>query len=276
LKSVILCGGRGSRLQETTQGLSPKPMVEVGERPMLWHIMKIYDHFGFTEFVLCLGHLSYVIKQYFLNFELQHSDITIDMSDRKNIVCHKYHSPFNWKVTLAETGLDSMTGSRIARIEPYVNNDTFMLTYGDGVADIDLKKLLEFHRSTVINAALHDQPVRMTKGEQLRDFCFVDDIANTFIEAAQTTIGDHELFNLGTGKGISLKDAAQTIIKVIGKKVPVLLGDQPYRKKEAYSLIADTVDLPPYLNNCMKTSFETGIKKTLEWIKNRNNIETNK
>jgi len=143
MKVVILAGGMGTRLSEETD-LKPKPMAEIGEKPMLWHIMKIYSHYGFNDFVLCLGYKGYMIKEYFANYFLHQADVTIDMKNNKMEVHHKKAEP--WRVTMVDTGLNTMTGGRVKRIQKYVGNEPFMLTYGDGVADIDLKKLVAFHR----------------------------------------------------------------------------------------------------------------------------------
>jgi len=146
-KVVILCGGRGTRIREETE-FRPKPMVEIGHKPLLWHIMKIYSFYGFNDFVLCLGYKGEMVKEYFLNYELLNSDFTIEVgAENKNIRVHNLHHRDRWKVTLADTGLNAMTGSRVKAIEPYIDTDNFMLTYGDGVANIDLKRLMEFHLS---------------------------------------------------------------------------------------------------------------------------------
>ncbi len=143
MKVVLLAGGLGTRLSEETD-IKPKPMVEIGGKPILWHIMKIYSHYGFNEFIICLGYKGHVIKEYFSNFFLHHSDVTFDLKENKMEV-HNSEAE-NWKITLVDTGKDSMTGGRIKRIEKYVNNSTFMLTYGDGVSDINIKELVEFHK----------------------------------------------------------------------------------------------------------------------------------
>lgn len=143
MKIVILAGGFGSRLSEETD-LKPKPMIEIGEKPILWHIMKIYSHYGFNEFIICLGYKAYMIKEYFANYFIHSSDVTIDLGKNKVEVLGSKAEP--WKVTLIDTGLNTMTGGRIKRIQKYIGNETFMLTYGDGLADINLKKLLEFHK----------------------------------------------------------------------------------------------------------------------------------
>ena len=144
LKVVILAGGFGTRLSEETH-LKPKPMVEIGGKPILWHIMKIYSHFGFNDFIICLGYKGYLIKEYFANYYLHMSDVTFDMKDNKMQVHQNYAEP--WKVTLIDTGYNTMTGGRIKRVQQYINNETFMMTYGDGVGDIDINRLLEFHKA---------------------------------------------------------------------------------------------------------------------------------
>ena len=144
MKVVILAGGYGSRISEESH-LVPKPMIEIGHRPLLWHIMKIYSHFGFNDFVICLGFKSKVIKDYFLSYDYYQSDFTIDFANRRSIkIKDTVVEP--WKVTLVDTGEDTMTGARIKSIEKYIDDDHFMLTYGDGVAAINLHELVECHR----------------------------------------------------------------------------------------------------------------------------------
>ena len=143
MKVVILAGGLGTRISEETV-VRPKPMVEIGGRPILWHIMKIYSHYGFHEFVICLGFKGYMIKEYFSNYFLHMSDVTFDMKNNTMEVHQRYAEP--WKVTLVDTGMETMTGGRVKAVAPYIGNETFMLTYGDGVADVDIRKLLAYHR----------------------------------------------------------------------------------------------------------------------------------
>ena len=145
MKVAILCGGLGTRLREETE-FRPKPMVEVGGRPILWHIMKIYDHYGFREFVLCLGYRGNVIKEYFLNYAAMNNDFTIALDATPNIEYHGAHDELGFRVTLVDTGQNTMTGGRVRRVARFVDGGTFMVTYGDGLADINLGKLLEFHR----------------------------------------------------------------------------------------------------------------------------------
>ncbi len=144
MKVVILAGGLGTRLGEETE-VRPKPMVEIGGRPILWHIMKIYSHYGFNEFVICLGYKGYQIKEYFANYFLHQADVTFDLSNNTVEVHERKAEP--WRVTLVDTGLGSMTGGRIKRVRAYSGGGPFMMTYGDGLADIDLPALLDFHRS---------------------------------------------------------------------------------------------------------------------------------
>jgi glucose-1-phosphate cytidylyltransferase len=143
MKVVILAGGFGTRLSEETD-LKPKPMVEIGSEPILWHIMKIYSYYGFNDFIICLGYKGYIIKEYFANYYLHNTDVTLDLQNN-NIITHGNRSE-PWKVTLIDTGINTMTGGRLKRVKEYIGKETFMMTYGDGLADIDIIKLLEFHQ----------------------------------------------------------------------------------------------------------------------------------
>lgn len=144
MKVVILAGGYGTRISEESH-LKPKPMIEVGERPILWHIMKIYSSYGFNDFIICLGYKGYCIKEYFAHYFLHESDVTFDFKNQNQRLIHN-HSAEPWSVTLVNTGLETMTGGRVKRIRDYVQNEPFMLTYGDGVADINLQELLSYHK----------------------------------------------------------------------------------------------------------------------------------
>lgn len=143
MKVVLLAGGLGTRLSEETV-LKPKPMVEIGGMPILWHIMKIYSAYGFNDFVVCLGYKGYIIKEYFANYFLHKSDVTIDLSKNSMEVHDSQAEP--WKITLVDTGNDSMTGGRIKRIQPHIGNETFMLNYGDGVSNINITELVNYHK----------------------------------------------------------------------------------------------------------------------------------
>jgi glucose-1-phosphate cytidylyltransferase len=182
MKVVVLCGGSGTRLREETE-FRPKPMVDIGGRPILWHIMKTYAHYGFTDFVLCLGYKGHAIKEYFLNYEAMNNDFTICMGEKSKIQYHDQHGEQGFTVTLADTGAESMTGGRIARIQRYIDGETFLLTYGDGVADVDVRRLFEFHQShgkiaTVTSVA----PVSRFGVIELHD----DDRVRVFKEKPQT------------------------------------------------------------------------------------------
>ena len=144
MKVVLLAGGFGTRISEESH-LKPKPMIEIGEKPILWHIMKYYSQFGFCEFVICLGYKQYVVKEFFADYFLHTSDVTFDLAANKMEVHNNYAEP--WKVTLVDTGLNTMTGGRIKRIQPFIGDEPFMLTYGDGLSDVDLKALAAFHQA---------------------------------------------------------------------------------------------------------------------------------
>jgi len=161
MKVVILAGGMGTRISEESH-LKPKPMIEIGERPILWHIMKIYSHYGFDEFIICLGYKSSVVKDYFANYFMYESDVTFNFKSGKEIFTHR-HFAEKWTVTLVNTGLDTMTGGRVKRIQKYVGNEPFMLTYGDGVSDVNIHKLMDFHKS-------HGQYVTVTAAQPLGRF----------------------------------------------------------------------------------------------------------
>jgi glucose-1-phosphate cytidylyltransferase len=146
MKVVILCGGKGTRMREETE-FRPKPLVEIGNMPVLWHIMKIYSHYGFKEFILPLGYKGSMIKEYFMNFEWLANDFTLELGKGKGRITHHVHALDDWTITFADTGLETNTGGRVKKIEKYIDGDEFFLTYGDAVADVDIPALLEFHRS---------------------------------------------------------------------------------------------------------------------------------
>lgn len=146
MQVVILCGGQGTRIRDVAEDI-PKPMIPIGGKPILWHIMKTFSSQGLNEFILCLGHKSWVIKRYFLDYHLAGADFSLSLQSSGAVEVHSSEPLENWHVTLAETGLDAMTGCRVKRIEKYIRGDRFLLTYGDGVADVNIPKLLAFHRS---------------------------------------------------------------------------------------------------------------------------------
>lgn len=145
MKVVLLAGGFGTRISEESQ-FKPKPMIEIGGKPILWHIMKEYSYYGFNEFIICAGYKQHIIKEWVANYFLHNSDFTLDFTAGENsMTVHAQHCE-PWKITVVDTGLNTMTGGRIKRIQPYVGNETFMMTYGDGVCDVDISKLVEFHK----------------------------------------------------------------------------------------------------------------------------------
>ena len=165
-KVVILCGGLGTRLREETE-YRPKPMVEIGGRPVLWHVMKLFAHYGMTEFVLCAGYRGQMIKDYFLNYEARNSDLTVTLGDHSSVRFHGTHLETGWEVTVADTGELTQTGGRVKRVERYLDGDTFVVTYGDGLADVNLTALLEHHRA-------HGKMATVTTTRPLSRFGIVD------------------------------------------------------------------------------------------------------
>lgn len=183
MKVVLLAGGFGTRISEESR-FKPKPMIEIGGMPILWHIMKEYAHFGFNEFIICAGYKQHVIKEYFADYFLHTSDVTFDFTNGHEVIVHRRHAE-PWKVTVVDTGLNTMTGGRIKRIAPYVNNETFMLTYGDGVSDVPMDKLLAFHKS-------HGKICTMTAVKPEGRFGILDLDGNTiasFREKSQKDVG---------------------------------------------------------------------------------------
>ena len=174
MKVVLLAGGLGTRISEESH-LKPKPMIEIGEKPILWHIMKYYSQFGFHDFVICLGYKQYVVKEFFADYFLHTSDVTFDLANNSMEVHNNYSEP--WKVTLVDTGLNTMTGGRVKRIQPFIGEEPFMLTYGDGVCDVDLNALLKFHEShgkiasmTTVNIAQLKGVLDIDEGDVVRSF----------------------------------------------------------------------------------------------------------
>jgi glucose-1-phosphate cytidylyltransferase len=175
MKVVILAGGLGTRLSEETD-LRPKPMIEIGGKPIIWHIMKIYSSFGFNDFIICCGYKGYLIKEYFANYFLHQADVTIDLTNNSMDVHHSNAEP--WKITLVDTGLNTMTGGRIKRIQKYIN-ETFLLTYGDGVGDINIKELVDFHKKngknvtvTVVQPSGRFGSIQFDEKDEVKVFAF--------------------------------------------------------------------------------------------------------
>lgn len=146
MKVVILCGGKGTRIREESE-FRPKPLIQIGDKPILWHIMKTYAHYGFKDFILCVGYKGAMIKDYFLNYEAINNDFTIELGEHHKIHFHNNHDETDWNVTIVDTGHETQTGARIKRVEKYIDTDQFMVTYGDGVASIDIDQLVKFHNT---------------------------------------------------------------------------------------------------------------------------------
>ncbi|ABO50418.1 glucose-1-phosphate cytidylyltransferase [Desulforamulus reducens MI-1] len=184
MKVVILCGGKGTRLKEET-AFRPKPLVTVGKKPILWHIMKYYSHYGFKDFILCLGYLGEMIKQYFIQYDLMNNDLTISFDSRSEIQIHRKQD-LDWQVTLADTGIEAMTGCRLKRIEKYIGDAAdFMVTYGDGLCNVDLAELYHFHRSHGCLATVTGVRPLSRFGE----LAVQGDTVKTFSEKTQVTRG---------------------------------------------------------------------------------------
>lgn len=162
MKVILLAGGLGTRISEESQ-YKPKPMIEIGGMPILWHIMKEYSYYGFNDFIICAGYKQHIIKEWFADYFLHTSDITFDFTEGNKMIIHNMKAE-PWKVTVVDTGLNTMTGGRIKRIQPYIGNETFMMTYGDGVCDVDISKLLEFHKAHRKTATLTAVMLEQQKG----------------------------------------------------------------------------------------------------------------
>lgn len=189
MKVVILAGGFGTRISEESQ-FKPKPMIEIGGKPILWHIMKLYSHYGFNEFVICAGYKQHVIKQYFSDYFLHNSDITFDFSDGNHVIIHRRNTE-PWKVTIVDTGLNTMTGGRVKRIKDYVGDEPFFLTYGDGVSNVDIREELAYHKK-------HGKLITIAAYNAGQRFGVLDIAANGRItEFREKTKGDGNMINIG-------------------------------------------------------------------------------
>ena len=190
MKTLILAGGYGTRISEESQ-FKPKPMVDLGGKPILWHIMKLYSYHGFNEFIICAGYKQHVIKEYFADYFLHTSDITYDFTGGKNEMTVHHNASEPWKVTVVDTGLGTMTGGRVRRVKDYIGGEPFMLTYGDGVSDLDITKLLAFHRS-------HGKMVTMSAYNAGQRFGVLDIAGDGSVrEFREKTQGDGNLINIG-------------------------------------------------------------------------------
>lgn len=190
MKVVILAGGLGTRISEESQ-FKPKPMIELGGRPILWHIMKLYSHYGFNEFVICAGYKQHVIKEYFANYFLHTSDITYDFTQGRNELTIHHSAVEPWQVTVVDTGLNTMTGGRVKRIQEYVEGEPFMLTYGDGVCDVDIGELVKFHQN-------HGKLATLTTVIQKQQKGVLDiDVTGSVKSFREKQVGDGAAINAG-------------------------------------------------------------------------------
>ena len=187
MKAVILAGGHGTRISEETH-LKPKPMIEIGGKPLLWHIMKLYSSYGINDFVICCGYKGYMVKEYFANYFLHMSDVTFHMKDNHMEVHHKFVEP--WTVTLVDTGLNTMTGGRLKRIKEYVQDDTFCFTYGDGLTDVNISELINFHKNNNTKATV-------TSVQQPGRFGTLDITGNKITKFKEKPVGDGNWINGG-------------------------------------------------------------------------------
>lgn len=243
MKVVILAGGRGTRISEETENI-PKPMVEIGGRPILCHIMKTYSKYGFNQFIICLGYKGYLIKEYFSHYFLHKSDVTIDLVNNKTTIHNTASEP--WEITLVDTGLDTMTGGRLKRIEKYVGNETFMMTYGDGVSDVDIESLVKFHKNNKAAATV-------TAVQPLGRFGSLDITANdkvrSFLEKPK---GDNSWVNAGY---FVLKPEVFKCIK----------GDDMSWEKEPLEKLASEGKLAAYKHE--------GFWKCMDTLRDKNELE---
>lgn len=236
MKVVLLAGGFGTRISEESH-LKPKPMIEIGDMPILWHIMKMYSYHGYNEFVICCGYKSYMIKEYFADYYLHRSDVTFDFSNNNKMVIHSNFSE-PWKVTLVDTGLHTMTGGRIKRIQKYIGNEPFLLTYGDGVSDVDIAKTIEFHKN-------HGKLATMTTVNIGQKFGVLDiELDNTITSFREKSDNDGSMINAG--------------FMVLEPKVfDFIEGDDTIFEKEPLEKIAAMGELKAYKHEgfwqCMDT-----------------------
>ena len=242
MKVVILAGGFGTRISEETD-IKPKPMVNIGEKPILWHIMKIYSYYGFNDFIICLGYKGYMIKEYFANYFLHQSDVTIDLGKNEIEIHDSKTEP--WKVTLVNTGLNTMTGGRIKRIKNYVEDDTFMLTYGDGVGDINIQNLLNFHKQ-------HNKYATLTTVQPLGRFGALEtDLEGNVLSFQEKPKGDGAWIN---GGFFVLEPAIFDYIT----------GDETYWEREPLENLANDNQLAAYKHH--------GFWKPMDTLRDKNDL----
>lgn len=246
MKVVLLAGGYGTRISEESY-LRPKPMIEIGEMPILWHIMKEYSHYGYNEFIICAGYKQHVIKEWFADYFLHTSDITFDFTEGNKMIVHNQHAE-PWKVTVVDTGLNTMTGGRIKRVQQYIGNETFLMTYGDGVCDVDIVKLVEFHKNHGKLATLTAVKLKQQKG--VLDIGG-DNVVRSFREKSMI---DQAPINAG-------------YMVLEPEVLDYIAGDDISFEKEPLEQIAAEGQLMSYLHSgfwqCMDTKREKDILETL-------------
>lgn len=246
MKVVILCGGLGTRLREETE-YRPKPMVNIGNKPILWHIMKIYSHYGYNDFILCLGYKGNIIKEYFYNYEVLNSDFTIELGRRNSFVLHNSHNEDGWKITLADTGERALKGARLKKIEKYIDSDNFMTTYGDGLANININDLVDFHKKHGKIATL----TGIMPPSRFGTFKLKENAIEKFTEKPQTTgeyvNGGFFVFNRKIFDYLTFDDSCELEIGVLDKLAEkgVLMM---YRHPKEW-MCMDTLRDVEYLNN---------------------------
>jgi glucose-1-phosphate cytidylyltransferase len=245
MQVVLLCGGLGTRLREETE-FRPKPMVNIGDRPILWHIMKIYAHYGYHDFILALGYKGEMIRNYFCNYELMNNDVTIELGKPEKICIHHGHEESGWRITMANTGEKALKGARLKRVQRYITGDTFMVSYGDGVADIDLHALLAFHRShgklatlTGINVASRFGELKLN-GEQVEVFSEKPEEASGLIN------GGYFVFNRGIFDYLSEDDGCD--LEVGALEEAARSGQLMAYKHPGFWACMDTLRDMDYLN----------------------------
>lgn len=252
MKVVILAGGFGTRISEESH-LRPKPMIEIGDKPILWHIMKLYSYYGYNEFVICLGYKGYVIKEFFADYYLHTSDVTFDFTKENKMTIHNNTSE-PWKVTLIDTGLNTMTGGRIKRIKKYIGNERFMLTYGDGVSNVNLNELEEYHKKS-------KKYLTMTAIQPGGRFGVldVDDKNNNVKDFVEKSKEDGGWINGG-------------FMVVEPEVLDYIEGDDTFFEKEPLQQLAREGQLMAYKHNgfwqCMDTQRDRGLLEKL-WIEDR-------
>ena len=237
MKVVLLAGGYGTRISEESH-LRPKPMIEIGGMPILCHIMKQYSHFGYNDFIICSGYKQHVIKEYFANYFLHRSDVTFDFAKNGRVTVHNNVAE-PWKVTVVDTGLDTMTGGRVKRVEKYIGGEPFMLTYGDGVSDVDIAKLLEFHKS-------HGRLVTMSAYNANQRYGILDiDETGIIKDFREKTQGDGNLINIGfmvcQPEFLDYIDGDETVLEKKPLEMVVREGQLMAYKHEGFWQCMDTL-----------------------------------